>query len=164
MKVTGGDIRDLLCWGAGGLASGVVYQLASIWIRQKTNSGDLDPPTEALHEDQELLALFCQLQEYRTLGDNVFRRAVDDADRLVFLHLQLRNKDVAAALHDRPHAFLYLKHAVENLERLLTLSQDHPMPRVPVEVHRLYVLIFTCLETHWNGILHLTRTVGGDAK
>ena len=159
MKLTGGDSKDLLTWGAGGLIAGLLYQFTSIWVKQKTNVQELDPLTEALCDDQELFALFCQLKEYRKLSEMCFRRAVDDADRLVFLHMQLRKQEVKASLNDRPSAFLHLKNSVKNLEKLFNLSQKHPIPRVPVEVHRLYVLIFTCLENHWNAILHLTQTI-----
>jgi hypothetical protein len=159
MKLTGGDSKDIITWGAGGLMAGLLYQLTSIWIKQKTNIQDLDPLTEALCDDQELFALFCQLQEYRNISEMSFRRAVDNADRLIFLHVQLQKNQVSASLTDRPNAFLHLKNAVRNLEEMFKLSQKHPMSRIPVEVHRLYVLIFTCLENHWNAILHLTQRI-----
>jgi len=159
LKLTGGDSKDLVSWGAGGLIAGVLYQLSSIWLKQKTNVQELDPLTEALCEDQELFSLFCQLQEHRKVSETSFRRAVDEADRLVFLHTQLQSQEVTASLNDRPRAFLHLKNSVKNLENMFQLSQKHPISRVPVEVHRLYVLIFTCLETHWNAVLHLTQRV-----
>ena len=159
MKLTRGDTKDVLTWGAGGFAVGILYQLGCVWVKQKTNTQDLDPPTEALNEDAELFALFCQLQAYRKLNEAAFRRAVDDADRLVFLHTQLRNTEVKASLTDRPNAFLFFKNAVYNLELLFDSSFKHPMPRIPVEVHRLYLLIFASLETHWNSVLHLTQSI-----
>jgi hypothetical protein len=66
---------------------------------------------------------------------------------------------VQASIQDRPNAFLHLKNACQQLEDLFQSAQRHPHSRVPVEVHRLYVLIFTCLETHWTSILHLTQVV-----
>lgn len=159
MKVTQGDTRDLVSWGVGGLVTGVLYQLTSIWIKQKTNRQALDPLTEALSEDQEVFSLFCQLQEYRTINESAFRRAVDDADRLIFLHMQLRNGVIQASLQDRPNAFLHLKNACQHLEAVFQSAQHHAHARVPVEVHRLYVLIFTCLESHWTSVLHLTQVI-----
>jgi len=159
MKLTGGDSRDLMAWGAGGLAAGCLYQITAIWAKQKTNVQDLSPATEALCDDSELFALFCQLQEYRTVSELHFRRAVDSADRLLFLHAQLRSEKVQATLSDRPNAFLYLKYAVFHLEALFDKAQAHPISRVPVEIHRLYVLIFESMEKHWNAILHLTQRI-----
>lgn len=159
MKLTVGDSKDLLSWGAGGLVTGMLYQLSCIWIKQSTNVQELNPLTEAICEDHELFSLFCQLQEYRNLSETFFRRAVDDADRLVFLRLQLQSKTVQPSLEDRPNAFLYFKNAVRSLEKLFELSKKHALPRVPVEVHRLYLLIFTCLESHWNAILHATQNI-----
>jgi len=159
MKLTIGDTKDIVSWGAGGLFAAVAYSVASIWIKQKTNVQALDPLTEALCEDQELFSLFCQLQAHRGLCEKAFRRAVDDADRLVFLHLQLNQATVQPTLEDRPSAFINLKNSVNALEEIFAIAQKHPHPRVAVEVHRLYVLIFACLENHWNSVLHITQTV-----
>ena len=157
MKITGRDSKDIVAWSAGGLVAGLLYQIASIWVKQKTNAQQLNPTTEALSVDQELFSLFCQLQEHRKVNEMCFRRAVDDSDRLVFLHEQLRTKQIDTSLKDRPAAFLYFKSAIQNLENFYQDSEHHPSVRVPVEVHRLYVLIFECLEKHWNAILHLTQ-------
>lgn len=159
MKLTGGDTKDLITWGAGGLVAAVVYQMAAIFVKQKTNVQDLDPTTEALCEDQELFALFCQLQEYRKIDESLFRKAVDSSDRLVFLHKQLRDKEVIASLRDRPNAFIYLTNSSQNLVSFFEKSKSHSSARVPVEVHRLYELIFMCLETHWKGVMHLTQSI-----
>jgi hypothetical protein len=159
LKLTGGDAKDIMNWTVSGLVVGALYQMTSIWMRQKSNSQDLNPLTEALVDDDELFSLFCQLQEHRTVDEVSFRRAVDDADRLVFLHMQLRSEQVKASMHDRANAFLYLKSSLKYLEILFQNSRTHVLPRVPVTIHKLYVLIFTCLEKHWNAILHLTQDI-----
>lgn len=159
MNLTRNDTKSVLSWGVGGFVAAAMYQLTSIWVRQRTNTGELGPETEALGDDPELFSLFCQLQEHCKLSHAAFRQSVNDADRLVFLHLQLQNNEIKPSLKDRTVAFLHFKSAVRNMEALFEAAQLHPLPRVPVEVHRLYVLIFTCLENHWNSILHTTQVI-----
>ena len=159
MKFTYRDRRDTVLWGFGGFVAGITYQIINIWVKQRTNIQDLNPTTEALCEDPTLFSLFCQLQEYRDIDEKSFRRSVDDADRLVFLHRQLSSKKLGPSISDRPTAFLHFKNAIRHLEQFMTKSQSAPHARTPVEVHRLYSLLFEALEGHWNSVLHMTQDV-----
>jgi len=159
MKFTHGDIRDLVAWATGGFVVGCSYQLGNIWLKQRTNVQDLSPLTEALCDDAETFALFCQLQEYRDQDEISFRRAVDNADRLILLHVQLRKGIIQPSLTDRPTGFLHFKNTIKYLEKFFTSSKESSSARIPVEVHRLYLLLFNNLESHWNSILHLTHEV-----
>ena len=159
MRISFSDTRGVANWALAGLVGGALYQLGFIWAKQRTNVQDLSPPTEALWEDQEMFALFCQLQEFRDIAPLAFRRAVDEADKLVFLHCQLKSNTIAPVLADRANAFLHFKMCTKYLESFFVTAQHHKTARVPVEVHRLYMLIFDLMENHWNAVLHLTQKI-----
>lgn len=159
MKLTRDDSKGLVTWGAAGLAGGLLYSLTQVYIKQLCNINDLDPKTEALYEDQELFALFCQLQTFRQLDEKAFRFSVDNSDRLVFRRHQLQNQNIKVSLRDRPESFMFLKIAMSNLEKLLKTAKGHKDAKVPVKVHNLYLKIYDCLESHWKVVLQLTQEV-----
>jgi hypothetical protein len=159
MKISKDDVIDVGKWSVAGLSTGLVYSMVSIWIKQKTNTQDLDPKTEALFNDSELYSLFTQLQRFRFLDETAFRRCVDNADRLLYRRMQLQDTDIEASLSDRPEAFMYLKNAMNEIEKILDKSKNHPEARIPVEIHRLYIKIYESLESHWKAVLKLTQAV-----
>lgn len=153
------DMWQVGQWGVSGLGVGVIYAIASVWFKQKSNADALSPRTEELASDKELFALFCQLQQYRKLNEKSFSRAVDYADALVFRHQQLTNKKIDPTLHDRPECFAALQTCTKNLRVLLAAAKDHPEPRVPAHVFRLCSRIEELVKLHWTAVMRLTRDI-----
>lgn len=148
-------MQKTIGWGIAGLAAGVLYSTTYSWIATKAKNGDLDPATDVLHTDPEMFALFMRLQEHRSLDDSAFRTAVDNVDRLMYLRSQL--EDNPATLKDRPCAFGYFKTSIAALEKLLTAAKKHPSAKVPVEVHSLYVKLYSCIESVWKDLMRQTQ-------
>lgn len=120
---------------------------------------ELTHETEALYKDQELFSLFLKLQKFKHVHPEAFAISVDCADKLVFLHYQLQKKEVCPVIEDRPNAFLMYKKSIQYLENMVVKSKTESSTRVPVEVHRIYLMILSCLERHWTGVLHLTQVI-----
>ena len=157
MKLGGSDAKDIILWGTGGLAAAVLYQFAAIWVRQKTNVQDLTPLTEALYKDRVLFNFFCQLKHYRYIDEKCFKRAVNNADRLVLLSQQI--SDVGPSIQDRQVAYSLMNETLKNLEGMLQSANKLEDPRPETEINRLYVLIFKVVEKYWTIILRQTQNV-----
>ena len=159
MKITRRDRKDMLIWGSGALATGLAYSLASTWIRQKTNSQDLSPATEALFTDAELFSLCCQLQEYRQVHPDVFSSIIDNADRLVLRYTQLRDKIIEPHLRDRAEARAFHDTCLRKLEFFLQAAKQQQDVRLAVEIHNLYVKIFEIIERYLLNTIRLTEDI-----
>lgn len=159
MKISKENTKDMMGWGVAGLVAGIGYSVFSIWLGQKTDNRELHVETEALIEDIQLFKLFCQLQRYRKVSEVDFVQSVDHADRLVFRLIQLRDKTIDVSVSDRTECFMFFKSTMDHLEKLLKKSKNHKNPKVPVEVHNLYLKIFEILETHWTEIMRITKEV-----
>lgn len=157
MKLTKRDTKDIVTWGAAGLVAAAMYQLTSIWCRHRTNVQDLDPSTEALFRDDYMFSLFCQLQEYRSVDEKMFRKSVDECDRLVFHHMLLREGVVAPDNEDSSRAFVTFTLATKYLESFVRTANKSNCTRTKVYVHRFYTMIHECLENHLNGIFKLSN-------
>lgn len=162
MKLTTREIYGVIGCGLAALTSGSLYKLLDIWVRRRVNVNDLSPETDVLWEDMELFSLFCQLQEFRSINELYFTRAVQFADRLLYLHKQLKtNEDIQVSLDDRPRAFLYFSHCRTHLEKLCDAAKQSASAKHAVIVHKLYTAIFACLEVYIKKVVHLTESVSG---
>ena len=159
MKLTNDNLKEIVGWSVTGLLGGVVYSFASVWIHRRTNTYDLEPKTEVLFKEEELFALFCQLQVHKHIDKKAFRNAVDNADRLIFLLYQLRDKKIEPTLGDRPEAFAYFKSCIDSLETLVKSAKLQDNSRIQVEVHRLYTKVYEILQSNWQTVLHITQNV-----
>lgn len=118
----------------------------------------LEIKTVALGMDYELYTLFRRLQDLRGKHKE-FAHAVENADRLLFLHNQLRHKRVQPLVHDRADAFIYTSECQYSLFLLSKEANQKDSPRNAVIIHRLYELIFAALNRHVLEIFRLTRHV-----
>lgn len=162
MKLSSTDARNLVKFGIGGLTAGLLYQLSHVWIGQRINLENLHPTPEAIHKDPELFELFCKLQKHRQFAEKEFRRAVDDADRLLYLRYAIAEGQTKPMLEDRTTAFVYYKIACDRLwEMVEKCSQDDSgaTAEVTVAVHILYTKIHDALTSHFKAVFTSTRNL-----
>lgn len=159
MKLKGILGKQVVTLGIGGILLAISYHIISMSnISQKKNH-KLSESTEVLHLDDELFSLFCRLQKYEEIDKQSFESSVDNADRLVFICIQLKKNEIQSTLQDRPEAFKCFKMAVNSIENILNTCQRLHIPRVYVEIHRLYSSIYECLQVYWTDVLKLTNEI-----
>lgn len=159
INVSSSEKKNLLLWGVGSLASGLLYKLVLLWGERATCTTKLDVPVDNLWSDKELYALFCQLQEHKGINEVAFITSVDHVDNLVFLNAQLLCGAIKPCIQDRIVGFYHYKRCLDEIENMVSSAKVYGSARTVVEINRLYELIFECTQKHRASIFKLTRDV-----
>jgi hypothetical protein len=160
MNVT---VRDLKQVGGFGLAGAIVasaYSLFQVYAKQKTGQ-QLEIETFAVQDDDYLFSLLQQFQSTFSDNDKVgFLRVVDASDQLVFLRMQLQNQKILPGLQDRVDAYVFMKRAEQNLERITkSMVYSNVSAREIIHAQQLSSKIFSQLETHVMAIMRFCADV-----
>ena len=151
------DIRDIASFGVGGLLAASLYQAINIVWTRRMGMRLTSIPTDALHQDAILNNLFVELENSVKEYDPIaFVRAIDAADRLVFLRLQLQSGRAQPIIQDGIEAFLVHRRCGDSLRRLLLCIEKSMSPRTVVGIQGIFTRISEVLDEHLSAIMTLT--------
>lgn len=147
------ETRSLITYGLSGLAVALLYGAGNVFFRQCTDMTPLDPPTEALQSNRELLNLFAQLQDLRDTNRVAFSRAVISADRLVIQHNLVREGKIHLSTIDTATAFSEWKSAIKYIGQMSRAAMKNGRPREAAIVDNICRKIYPCLQDVYMAIL-----------
>jgi hypothetical protein len=154
------DVKDIATFAVGGLLCGAIFQVANMTFKKRVGLRLTSVETESLHLDGTLNALFLQLEEtVRELDEVAFLRAVDSADRLVFMRMLLHDKKVHPRAEDRVDAFLDFKKCTEELRILRNKIEETYPPKAAVDMVKSIDRIVDTLESHLSAVMLLTSEI-----
>ena len=157
MKVGKNDLFSIVCYGLGSALIGSTYQLGSVYLKSKIPT--LSVETEALDKDHGLLLLFQQLDECKKYDEVAFIRAVDAADRLVFVRFKLESM-ASAGLHERNAGYAHFKSVQTNVKRLVESmrADGNCSPQSVTSYSKMCASVIERAEAHLVHIMKLTKT------
>lgn len=157
MQLNAQEVRSVLILGAGGLATAMLYQLGSIFLRQSSDEVKLDPPTEALQHHGELLHIFHQLAEHRKYNEPAYRWAVISADDLALRLKQINGKVIKTNLDDVHEAFTFFQDTIKRIKKLQASALKAGNPRAAAEIHILLQKLYPELQQCYSGVQRSLR-------
>lgn len=142
MDLSSTDVKSVAMVGGAGLALGVAYQLANVFIRQSTATVEFDPKVEALHLNRDMYHLFLQLMEYRSFSDKDFRQAVTAADELVLRQFQISSKKITPNMSDSQDAFMLYNTSNNAIKRMINKTMaSNPRAAAIIESIQQKILV-----------------------
>lgn len=159
MKITARNIRHAASWGSLGLAAGLCYAIVNSVGARMGMDVKLDPPTDNVQDDPELLYLLYQLGEYRGQNEVAYAELVNAADRLMFRIAQISEAKLAPQLRDRSECFVFVKTCTTNLEKMVESSKLNKNPKIAVSVFHLYTKIYEVIARQWKNAMRITQNV-----
>lgn len=151
------EVKQVALFGAGGAALGGLFHLVNtMW--QRRVGGTLSIPTEAIqHCDRKLLLLFLRLESQKDYAAVEFLQAVDAADRLVYLRMQLENEKIEPGFNDRANGRIQFKRCESSLHKMLGIFKEQIPVRDVVINENIIRQIVECLESHVTSIYMMTK-------
>lgn len=121
-----------------------------------------DAVVDTLHEDRELLFTFKKLYEMTFESNREYLyNAVENTDRLVFLHNQILSKKINPTTQDRISCFVYYKKSQTYLKQLelnaCKQQVTHPKNAVMTEI--FVNRIIQKLQDYWMSVMRMTSEV-----
>lgn len=152
MDLSGPEMRQVLLMGGVGLAFGSLYQLAATFLKQSCDEVALDPETEALQLNSELLTLFVQLAEFRSFQESAWREAVVSADELMVRAKAVSDKKIHVNTDDVTFAMARFKNTERQIARMQRAAQDAQNPRAAAKIYQLLTKIYPILQSTYGGV------------
>lgn len=151
MDLSSTDIKSVAMVGGAGLAMGVAYQLANVFIRQSTATVEIDPKVEALHLNRDMYQLFVQLMEYRSFSDKDFRQAVRAADELVLRNHQILKRAITPNMSDTQEAYVLYNESNNAVKRMIEKALK-TNPRVAAIIESIQQKILVQLQASYRSV------------
>ena len=136
----------------GGLA--MLYKVAESVAERRLGLCTLDPPTEALHRDSELLNLFEQLQNYRHVSNKCYVGANVNADR--FMKYYTSSLESPSA-DDMSEMFTYAAKTFDFIEAMVKNAQN---PKDSAYIQVIYDSIYEEINTFIGRAMRICYTNG----
>ena len=140
------ELKSVVLMGMVGMTGGVIYQLASTFIKQSSDAVKLDPETEALQLNSDLLNLFVQLAEFRKFNETAYRKAVIAADELVLRAKNVQSKSIVPCLDDLTEALAMKFDVMKQLRNMSKSATRAGNPRVAAAIEHLTTKVYPELE------------------
>jgi len=159
MNLLKNEFVAIAAYAVGGLLAGGVYKLGATYVDKKQPSQIIEK-TEALHTDVMLLALFGRMYEFRTSHEIYFLRALDSADQLLYLSIQMKEYADTVSIDTDKDAFAFFTNCKDNLKLLRRAVDDLPTCKV-VLYEELCSRVVEILERY---LMEILRTVEKQCK
>jgi len=146
MQLSSEETRSVILIGLGGLATAVLYQLGTIFLKQSSDNIKLDPETEVLHTHSELLHLFVQLAQHRSYCEKAYRMAVISADNLVLRVKQAHDKIIKVSTDDVIETVALQSDVVKQVKKLEAAAMKAGNSRAAAQVESLLEKLYPELQ------------------
>jgi hypothetical protein len=142
-----------------GLVGGFLYKCMNWYVDSCVNRDGLPPGVVSVYDDVELTSLFTELQKHRDVSEYSFRKAIDNADRLVYRYINLRDKVVTPEIRDRVDSYAFFRASVSGAYSMFNSTKMAQTSKQSAVVHRLYEKIYYKLQKYFREIMTLTVNV-----
>ncbi len=154
------DIRDICSFSVGGLLVGAMFQLVNIAWKKRVGLKLSSVETESLHLDGPLNALFLELEEsIKQVEEVEFLRAVDSADKLVFIRMLLQNKTVTPKVEDRVDAYLEYQRCENALGAIRKKVEEMYPPKAAISFLKTLDRVSELLSSHLSAVMMFTGEI-----
>lgn len=149
------EITQIGLYTVAGSLLGALYRSLQIFSNRRITT-KLMVEHEALHEDEMFLVYLKLLEDaFHQFDEVAYIRTVDACDKIVALHLKLRNGSChrVPSLVDFAHA--QVQKIRKSLKRLRITVMNYPKstPAEVVELDSLSEKIFECVSRHFRGVV-----------
>ena len=142
MQLNRQELKSVAILGAGGLVTAVLYQLGSIYLKQSSDDIKLDPETEVLQTNSDLLHLFNQLAEHRAFNETAYRAAVIAADELMLRLKQVQAGAITPTMDDVHDAFTMYQDTIKQVKKIKAAAEQKGNPRAAAAIDVLLRKLF----------------------
>jgi hypothetical protein len=150
------DVRDFVKFGAIGFLAMGIYQIGMRVAKRNINPCvDLLDRADSLSVDPIILDSFVNIQSYRDLNPWLFRTALQNVDRLLFLENALLSKQVHATSNDKAISFSYFRMSIIRLNQLQLLVKEKLGNEHALACNIFVQKIYFQMQKHFLNVLHL---------
>lgn len=150
------DAQKFLKWGTLGFVGLGLYQLFMTVAKRNINpSVEFKDPVESMNCDPIIRDSFVHIQSYRKLNPWLFKSALQNADKLLFLEDALLSQKAFPVRNDKVSAWTYFRLSVNRLNQFQYLVRERMGNEHGLAVNIFVRKVYDQLQKHVLNVFHL---------